>query len=456
ALPLLAATVTFSQVEVIDTRFGLLKTTTSTSASHKVQIGTTHYYYATAFDDAGKESAGSDTIRVDAILEGASPCVFTWDGSDFIGDNSILPASQMVPGVVVDYYKIETLFKEKDRKYFLEIRELGDKLTYLDQLRLLAVEHSEEMGIQTTPNGQIISYREMSLPITCIDNYGNDRLELVKSVGDVFFEGNDGDWLVVDFGEVNWEKRAVMVGIGPSMGGFAAHVQIWEENEWEDAGVIYPRAKSSTQLVDLSDYDFEGELRLYCEGKARIDYVALVKQEEQEIRIKECPLVSAIHSTNGSVRQELLIVDENYVELVPGDTIALAFTAVGGCHNHIRDFVLVSTGYYVEIGSDGTQSADADVILPMKSDLLSTSPNPFVSSISIRYAVAKNTWVRLDIYDINGRLAKTLINTNLDVGYHTLSWYGKDTKGGTLPSGIYFVRLKAGEYIETRKVVLVR
>jgi len=154
------------------------------------------------------------------------------------------------------------------------------------------------------------------------------------------------------------------------------------------------------------------------------------------------------------VRQELLIVDENYAELVPGDTISLAFTAVGGRQGYIRDFVLVSTGYYVEYESGGgTQTANDGYTL--FKIMLSIYPNP-ATSFSIKYTVSKSTQVTLNIYDASGRIVKTLVNGDTELGYHTVSWDGKDEAGEVLPSGIYFVRLKTDGFTATRKLILLK
>jgi hypothetical protein len=220
--------------------WGLLKTTTDTTASQVVRYETVHYYYVTAFDLAGNESDGSDTIRVVARPE-ASPFVFVWDGTEFVIDNSILPACEIVSEVNTDYYKIEAHLEEQNNRYLLQIIESGSHHTYLDQIKLLAVDHpeDEELSIGTTSDGDIIAYEETASPISCQDNYGNDWLDSVKTVGDGYYSGEDGDWLDLDFGELDEEDQVIIVGTWMAAK-FALHVQIQEDDEWEDASVVYP------------------------------------------------------------------------------------------------------------------------------------------------------------------------------------------------------------------------
>jgi hypothetical protein len=82
--------------------------------------------------------------------------------------------------------------------------------------------------------------------------------------------------------------------------------------------------------------------------------------------------------------------------------------------------------------------------------LLQNSPNPVHNSTTISYSLPTATQVTLSIYDITGRLVETLANDTQQPGIHQVRW---DRKAN--PSGVYFYRLKAGEFVETRKIVVV-
>ena len=59
--------------------------------------------------------------------------------------------------------------------------------------------------------------------------------------------------------------------------------------------------------------------------------------------------------------------------------------------------------------------------------------------------------VSLKIYKINGKLITTLINEPLNIGYHSIDWDGTNQS-----SGVYYVRMESGDYIETQKLVLLK
>ena len=76
-------------------------------------------------------------------------------------------------------------------------------------------------------------------------------------------------------------------------------------------------------------------------------------------------------------------------------------------------------------------------------------PNPFNPMTTIRFVLKQSYFVELKMYDIRGREIETLISGIREAGAHDLDW-----NTGDLPSGIYLYRLKAGGYVETRKVIL--
>lgn len=77
-------------------------------------------------------------------------------------------------------------------------------------------------------------------------------------------------------------------------------------------------------------------------------------------------------------------------------------------------------------------------------------------STTISFAVPQRMVVSLFVYSLNGELVRTLIDQSIVHGYKAASWDGKDTHGNPAASGIYFYRLKAGNKILTKKMVLLK
>ena len=78
-------------------------------------------------------------------------------------------------------------------------------------------------------------------------------------------------------------------------------------------------------------------------------------------------------------------------------------------------------------------------------------PNPFNASTMIKYELPQQSLVTIEIYDILGRKVGMLEDRLQPAGYHKLVWHAED-----LPSGVYFYKLRAGDYSETKKMVLMK
>jgi hypothetical protein len=83
-------------------------------------------------------------------------------------------------------------------------------------------------------------------------------------------------------------------------------------------------------------------------------------------------------------------------------------------------------------------------------------PNPFNPTTVISYGIKHPSYVSLRIYDVNGRLVRALIDARRAAGYHAETWDGKNERGVAVGSGVYFYRLIAGEFVDTKKLILLR
>jgi len=94
--------------------------------------------------------------------------------------------------------------------------------------------------------------------------------------------------------------------------------------------------------------------------------------------------------------------------------------------------------------------------LPQSFSLFQNYPNPFNPVTRIKYALPKDCNVKLTIYNILGRKAVTLVNESQAAGYKIVHWDSRSQSRNEVASGIYFYRLKAGDFVETRKMILLR
>ncbi len=88
--------------------------------------------------------------------------------------------------------------------------------------------------------------------------------------------------------------------------------------------------------------------------------------------------------------------------------------------------------------------------------LAGVHPNPFRGQCTVRISVSGSERVRLAIYDVAGRMVRSLVSETLETGIHSIVWDGKDVHGRTAPAGIYVFNLRQGEFAASARVTLVR
>jgi hypothetical protein len=124
----------------------------------------------------------------------------------------------------------------------------------------------------------------------------------------------------------------------------------------------------------------------------------------------------------------------------------------------------IPPGALVEAGVDDftlaavrTPVTDASIAeIRQRNGIVSCSPNPFNPRIAIVYRVGQDTEAELKIYDVSGRLVRTLIDGRVEAGKGSIVFDGTDGKGSPLASGIYFVRFDTPQVLEVRQIALLK
>jgi len=101
-------------------------------------------------------------------------------------------------------------------------------------------------------------------------------------------------------------------------------------------------------------------------------------------------------------------------------------------------------------------SESDEIIMPFAFGLQQNYPNPFNPTTTIAFTISDDSIVNLSVYNIKGQRVKTLLNEQMPKGAHTIVWNGKDGLGRDVASGIYFYRLNAGGFVNTKKMLLLK
>ena len=102
--------------------------------------------------------------------------------------------------------------------------------------------------------------------------------------------------------------------------------------------------------------------------------------------------------------------------------------------------------------------ASNDVInqLPHAFNVYNNYPNPFNPVTTLRYDLPEDALVNITIYDIMGRIVRTLINSQQNAGFKSIQWNAKNDAGSPLSAGLYLYKIQADYLVQTRKMVLLK
>jgi len=105
---------------------------------------------------------------------------------------------------------------------------------------------------------------------------------------------------------------------------------------------------------------------------------------------------------------------------------------------------------------NGTATSVPDPILPERYALHQNVPNPFNPTTFIRFDIGKAGPVMLRVFDVSGRLVRTLIDREMPAAKHEIDWDGRNDEGVAVSSGVYFYRLESSGFHATRKMVMLK
>ena len=113
---------------------------------------------------------------------------------------------------------------------------------------------------------------------------------------------------------------------------------------------------------------------------------------------------------------------------------------------HIETIMIMAS-----IDNNGSMDDNSTNILPESYSLSQNYRNPFNPTTNIAFTIPKDMIVKIKIYDIAGREVSTLVNELKTAGNHSVAF-----NGFNLSSGVYFYKIEAGRFVETKRMVLVK
>ena len=120
-----------------------------------------------------------------------------------------------------------------------------------------------------------------------------------------------------------------------------------------------------------------------------------------------------------------------------------------------KDYTLEGTGE-ITIPSVERFVLNKKIVIPSTFTLYQNFPNPFNPITTLKYDLPSDAFVTLSIYDMLGREVTQLVNTSQKSGFKSVHWDAKDSMGRPVSAGVYLYQIQAGEFVQTKKMVLLK
>jgi len=195
----------------------------------------------------------------------------------------------------------------------------------------------------------------------------------------------------------------------------------------------------------------DGEHRLMRSMKAvSTGQVWNLSVETNSFRTAPLPVTLRFHGLESlPAGHRLLLVDDADGTLLPlyGNRAEVTLES-GTSARRLR--LVVGTERFVDSLHDGTPPA------PRETSFLPNYPNPVRASTTIPFTLAERSQVKMEVFDIIGRRVATLVDASYPAGAHSIQWDGTTRGRQPVASGVYLVRMTAGAFSNTQKLVVIR
>jgi hypothetical protein len=176
-------------------------------------------------------------------------------------------------------------------------------------------------------------------------------------------------------------------------------------------------------------------------------------------RLQGVTVVSDANETDGIYTIVLINTEGGQIVKGSGAILNIQVSAVGEKFDGVGEISLLNASFDTGVSAEISREVlSPKALLPKAFALSQNYPNPFNPSTTIAYDIPEgdNIQVQLKVYNMRGQLVRTLVEETKSEGSYQIQWDGSDNYGRRVSSGVYFYRIKAGEFSKTRKMVILK
>ena len=322
----------------------------------------------------------------------------------------------------------------------------------LDLVELSAADHAPEQSLFLAGNAVLAGTLADVAQVT--DGGGNNVTSALASGNDVVTAPAGSVWEVQLGANLTGAQAFFLDAAGGSTIGAITVQTEGSPGNWQTIATVTPRWSFDPLVVEAQGAT---RARLTFANETTIRKVARVGVASQA-QPQQLTLASAQHSKLGSVVAALATEGGTEALLRPGEHMVLDFDEPSLAAGQVRDYFLGVRGRRVNLTGPSAQRearVEAQPVKPLAFALHQAEPTPFSRSTRIRFDLPAPAWVRLEVFDLQGRRVASLADELLPAGPHAREWNGVAAEGGRVRPGVYVYRIRAGEHADQRKLVLM-
>lgn len=438
----------------------------------------------------------------DPRYPGGVGCPFIYvqnDSGQFISDNNILHRSEFAENVgmdISDKYLLNVKPGVFDEKIKLNLFETTHDISSINSIKLLAVDHPAGTKIGVTENNDIVMYYtdDTESPKNASKNHIEDitrYIQYTNGNGDRrdTTVGLEDDNVVSDFeipslrSKLERSKNKFRILGRGGLDSTALIMRIGMNPDLDRPPVIIPAPKDHAGSISISsdvnslttDFarrEYPSDVIIPFGQNTSIEkadiqwnrdyqllYAAVVDVFYSGFDVTELPLTAALSSSNTDLISALQNVDGDYATLDSSGIIMLEFNNAANNSGMIRDYIIQTDGQYSAPSANrlsanlrnNSTSKEKETTVGLTNKLSANYPNPFNPVTKINYEIKREGFVSLKIYNVVGQLVKELVGEFKNAGSYIVEF-----NGSALASGTYYYRIESGDFVETKKMILIK
>lgn len=430
---------------------------------------------------AGTNSAGGDVsdapFTINAAEGGGCPMVDTWTAYGWLEENSVLGRS-LTAEMGLDAYKLRWR-PGGSQVIRLRIREDEDERSTIDQVRLIAVDHRQEVrayaagervllgtpqpakrvstasgaDITAETTGSGLGYQAAAGETLYVELDAGTSAAGVRPLrstdGDApfLFDDGGGKGGVPQLAAKPTNATSIDAQVLTTTG---VLVQVPDGMDlWRTVRQHFPRESASEALFDSVR---SPSVRLVFLDPHRVRFLGSLREAADTLEATKLVLRSAGHSRLGDVYDAVVSFGNITTTLTRGDTLTLDFADPPTRSERVRDYFLLSRGVYTTNLPANQRPTEAPTLFRVYAN----RPNPFRDLTFIRVDLPVQCHVALEIFDVTGRRLRKLIDRRCESGTMSVTWDGRDEYGGRARPGVYLARVRAGAQRWELKLVVMQ